>query len=495
VTHNKTDDQKTPVNEPSLTGAQILNQYIKQERIPLRLAVLAGSLSTVLMIIQWVSFVFIAEKIIINDQPVTDHITLLVVLLGCLIGKSVLTRIQTSQSQKASVNIRNNIRNTMLAHWRSSSPIYLKSTSTGAFASQFVEEVEAMDGYFSRYWPQQALAIISPLLILVVIAMLNWLCALLLIMSAPLIPLFMILVGMGAERLNQKYSTIRQRLAGHFLDRISNLSNIIRLGARQAVFEEVEDNSNRYRNVVMKTLKLAFLSSTVLEFFTSVAIATLAIYIGFSLYGAITWGPADSLTLFSGLSILILAPEFFQPLRNLSQFYHDRASALGAANNLVESLATYANTPGTANTSKPLPSLYNQTTDHQDSTLHHTFSHLIIGYEKQLTQIPNLELKTGELLVITGDSGSGKTTLLNTLAKFNPPVNGDITITSAANIPIAYLPQRAWIKNDTVYENLIALAPSSSKEEMMQALEKMGLLEELNINHLGLETIIGEHGK
>ncbi|MGB3667779.1 MAG: thiol reductant ABC exporter subunit CydD [Bermanella sp.] len=494
--HINTEPKNAPVNEHAFTGAQFLKQYIKQERMPLRLAVLAGSLSTVLMITQWVCFVLIAQKTIINEQPITDHIPLLIVLIGCLIGKSLLTRVQTSLSQKASLNIRQNIRNTMLAQWRSSSPVYLKNTSTGAFASQFIEEIEAMDGYFSRYWPQQALAIISPLLILIVIAMLNWLCAIVLIMSAPLIPLFMILVGMGAERLNQKYSTIRQRLAGHFLDRVSNLSNIIRLGARQSVFEEVKDNSDRYRNVVMKTLKLAFLSSTVLEFFTSVAIATLAIYIGFSLYGAITWGPADSLNLFSGLTILILAPEFFQPLRNLSQFYHDRASALGAANNLVESLVIDSNI---SNTIAPLTAPYGRppisSTEHQDSTVHLQFSNLMIGYEKQLIQIPNLELKTGELLVITGDSGSGKTTLLNTLAKFIPAVQGEIHITPASGNPIAYLPQRTWIKNDTVYENLIALAPNASNTDMMHALDKMGLSEELDINHQGLDTIIGEHGK
>ena len=192
-----------------------------------------------------------------------------------------------------------------------------------------------MDSYFSRYWPQQNLAIISPILILSVIAWLDWLSALLLLISAPLIPLFMILVGMGAEKVNQKYSLIRQRLAGHFLDRVANLDYIKLLRSESAIYDEVKVNSEGYRTVVMKTLKLAFLSSTVLEFFTSVAIASLAIYIGFSLYGSIDWGPASELTLFSGLAILILAPEFFQPLRNLAAFYHDRATALGSANNLV----------------------------------------------------------------------------------------------------------------------------------------------------------------
>ena len=509
---NKAND-KRPVDTDVFTGRKFLNQHLKEEKLALSLAVLAGVFSTVLMLVQWVSFSFVSESVIVNDETITDQMLLLVLLLISVVGRVFLTRLQTLLSQKASVNIRKSIRHKMLAHWRLSSPVYLKNTSTGAFATQFVEDVEAMDGYFSRYWPQQALAIISPLLILCVIAYLNWLCALLLLISAPLIPLFMILVGIGAEQLNQKYSTMRQRLSGHFLDRVSNLSNIKLLGAQQSVFEEVESNSDQYRNIIMKTLKVAFLSSTVLEFFTSVAIAALAIYIGFSLYGAITWGPADGITLFTGLTILILAPEFFQPLRNLSQYYHDRASALGSANNLVESFAIDGNslkpeqmkseqekTAGAISKSAEVD-LVKQ----PDAKLSLKLCNLSIGYESRLTRKLSVELKIGSMLVISGHSGSGKTTLLNTIAGFVPALGGEVVIAPMLNKgvsnnressnQIAYLPQKAWIKNDTIYENLAALAPKASKTDMLQALKQLGLEEELDLKRLGLDTPIGEHGQ
>jgi ATP-binding cassette subfamily C protein CydD len=489
---------------PAQTGRNFLNSHASKQVFSLSTAVVCGSLSTVLMLLQWLCFALAAEKLIIEKVDF-DSVSHLLFIFACsLLARAALTRLQTSFAQTASLNIRRNIRSAILAHWRTSSPINIKETSVGASAAQWVEEVEAMDGYFSRYWPQQMLAVISPLLILSFVAYFNWLCALLLLISAPLIPLFMILVGMGAENLNQKYSTIRQRLAGHFLDRVANLSTVKLLNAEKEVFEEVGEHSDHYRKVVMKTLKLAFLSSTVLEFFTSVAIASLAIYIGFSLYGAITWGPADSLTLFTGLLILILAPEFFQPLRNLSQYYHDRAAALGAANNLVlilnkapDEKNRISENNGTEKSTQA--TVFDEKQIHKDTpekvVVH--LNKLRIAYQEDhaLSNAIELELGTGQTLVITGSSGSGKSTLLNMIAGYIPVHHGQIQLYPNPNLAIAYLPQNAWIKNDSIYKNLAALAPNSSEHDMLEVLDSLGLANELALNHTGLDTIIGEHGQ
>jgi ATP-binding cassette subfamily C protein CydD len=348
--------------------------------------------------------------------------------------------------------------------------------------------------------------VISPILILLTVAYFNWLCAILLLISAPLIPLFMILVGMGAERLNQRYSTMRQRLSGHFLDRVANLTTLRLLGAQQDVFEEVAYNSERYREVIMKTLKVAFLSSTVLEFFTSIAIASLAIYIGFSLYGAITWGPAESLSLFTGLAILILAPEFFQPLRNLSQYYHDRASALGAADNLVSLMnASEKNTQKCH--VKLSEKALNPSGRHSESEAPYILhmENLVVGYAKSkaLKGPLKLSIKSGQMLAIRGPSGCGKSSLLNTIAGFLPSLEGRLSLevpTSASTVlthssVLAYLPQKPWIKNDTIYQNLLVLAPRASEVQMMQVMDALGLSNELALRENGLHTIIGEHGQ
>jgi len=255
----------------------------------------------------------------------------------------------------------------------------------------------------------------------------------------------------------------------------------------------------------MRTLKVAFLSSTVLEFFTSVAIAALAIYIGFSLYGAIVWGPAASLTLFSGLAILILAPEFFQPMRNLSQFYHDRASALGAANNLVQALALQNDalpekfqTNGSSSFSSHSSMNCSSQVDTPSTRLSSlSLQEIVLGYASNnpLTQPINLEAKRGDIVAVTGESGSGKTSLLNTLAQFISPLSGHINFSPAYPATMTYLPQQAWIKNQSIYENLRSLAPQASKDDMLNVLTRLGLANELELKHKGLDTLIGEHGK
>ena len=484
-----------PASEsPALTGKLFLKRYSKKQSFLLYAAVLSGTASTLLLLIQWVTFSYLAHSLFIEKAQLNDLYGSLIVLFTSLIGQPLFIRLQVNLSQKASVRIRNDIRLSILAKWRMSSPLVLKKHSAGASAAQWIEEVESMDSYFSRYWPQQNLAIISPILILSVIAWLDWLSALLLLISAPLIPLFMILVGMGAEKVNQKYSLIRQRLAGHFLDRVANLDYIKLLRSESAIYDEVKVNSEGYRTVVMKTLKLAFLSSTVLEFFTSVAIASLAIYIGFSLYGSIDWGPASELTLFSGLAILILAPEFFQPLRNLAAFYHDRATALGSANNLVLLLDS-DECDEKSTTSKKY---YNLSAPDSGSEQHIAvrLQNLVIGYNQKLP-LPhtiNIDIQQAQMLSITGPSGAGKSTLLNTLAGYTAPIAGTMSIYPQA-APIAYLPQRGWIKNDTVFNNLKVLAPNATKEQMFDALRIVGLDKELLQKHTGLNTLIGEHGQ
>jgi ATP-binding cassette subfamily C protein CydD len=482
--------QKAPDIE-TVSGAQFLKGQVASQRALLERSVLYGTVGSVLVIMQWLLVALIAHDTLVNKSPIDTMPVFWLLLLAVSVVKPLFTWKQTNLAQSASANVRNHLRNTLLKRWNATSPIALQSLSNGALASQWVEDIEATDGYFSRYWPQQMLAVITPLLILITVAYLNWLCAILLLVSAPLIPLFMILVGMGAEHINEKYALLRQRLAGHFLDRVANLSTIALLGAQDSMSEEVAKRGETYRNVVMKTLKLAFLSSTVLEFFTSVAIASLAIYIGFSLYGAIDWGPARSLTLFSGLGILLLAPEFFKPLRTLSTYYHDRASALGAANSIVSSLQHLSEQEAGLGDSEAR----HETT--ANGTMRLILKNAVIGYQGNTQKKPalNLSFSGRGLLVFSGESGCGKTTLLNTIAGYLYPVSGSVEIVLKEAHSIAYLPQKAWIKNATIRENLSITASFASDKDMLRVLDKLDLSDELLTHHNGLDTVIGEHGQ
>ena len=486
-----TSSTRSAPENKAVSGAQFLKEQVASQRSLLNQSVFFGSIGSVLMIVQWLLVALIAHDTLVNQSLISTKPGYWLLLLAVSVVKPLFTWKQTNLAQDASANVRNHLRKTLLKRWNTTSPMALQSLSSGALASQWVEDIEATDGYFSRYWPQQMLAVVTPLLILVTVAYLNWLCAVLLLVSAPLIPLFMILVGMGAEHVNEKYALLRQRLAGHFLDRVANLSTIALLGAQKNMSDEVAKRGDTYRNVVMKTLKLAFLSSTVLEFFTSVAIASLAIYIGFSLYGAINWGPAQSLTLFSGLGILLLAPEFFKPLRTLSTYYHDRASALGAANNMVSSLQHLEEQELVLGYSDG-----RQITASSEVT-RLTLKDAVIGYNGDKEKKPALDFSfSGRgLLVFSGESGCGKTTLLNTIAGYLHPVSGSVELALKEAHSIAYLPQKAWIKNATVRENLSVSASSASDEDMLRVLKKLELSDELLTHHCGLDTVIGEHGQ
>jgi ATP-binding cassette subfamily C protein CydD len=326
--------------------------------------------------------------------------------------------------------------------------------------------------------------LLSPLLILTAIAWVNWLVALLMLLSAPLIPLFMSLIGMGAEQLNQRHLCQRQRLAGHFFDRLQKLAAIKRLQAGEQVAAEVAERSNDYRKVVMKTLRLAFLSSAVLEFFSSVAIAAVAIYIGFALFGAITFGPAEQLTLTSGLFILALAPEFFQPLRQFAQSYHDKAAALAAAEQLGPVFEASSNQ---LDSTAVMPLKL-------DGMLATKNLKVITGDSKVVTTNLNLTLQRSELLLISGPSGVGKTTLLNTLARLLPPQSGEVGWAEGTEPMAFYMGQQPWIVRGTIRDNLTLLGSQASDEMLLQTLKQLGL-ETLCATTTDLDRPLTERGE
>lgn len=485
--------QAVASNAALLSGTALLKLLAKQQSRRLLLAVACGLLATAAMIVQWLGIAWLLQQGIMAGQqwPEALSVPLLAAIVLALLCKVLALWAQERLAGQASIDLRLALRHGLLQHWQYGCGYQLMQQSPAAAASQWVEDIEAMDGYFSRYWPQQYLTVLSPLLILGVVASLNWLTALLLFIAAPLIPVFMVLVGLGAEQLNQRHQQVRQRLAGHFLDRIKHLITLRRFAALESAEQEVAERSQHFRRVLMKTLRIAFLSSAVLEFFTSVAIASVAIYIGFALFGAINWGPAEGITLFSGLAVLLLAPEFFQPLRNFAQFYHDRAAAEAAAQQLAPQLtAASLKTQQTANEPvavAPISQGWLQLND------------VSIGYPGQaaLQQGITVALSTGQCWLIHGPSGVGKSTLLHTLAGLVPAQAGGVVFNEQplAEQAIAYLPQKPWLVQGSWLDNLRLLAPAATQSQMLAVLEKLELAELIGHRVEGLQRPISEQGQ
>ena len=329
----------------------------------------------------------------------------------------------------------------------------------------------------------------GPLLMVLVVGWLDWLAALFLLVSAPLIPLFMALIGMSAEKVSQQHVLEAGRLAGHFLDRVRSLTSLQLFGQVAASTASVRDVAERYRAVTLRTLRIAFLSSAVLEFFASVAIAVAAMYIGFALLGYIQFGPAAELTLFSGLFILLLAPEFFQPLRNLAQSYHDRAAALGAAEGMVTLLAEMAHAGDQTVAGADLMP------DVERINLHRVG--LDYPGRGRVLHSLSLDLPRGQVVALVGPSGSGKTSLLHCLAGFIQPTEGVISVFGQlpGRRPLAWLGQRPFLVQGSWAENLQLTAPHASAADMYKAIQAVGLGPLLAVQQQGLHAPLGESGR
>ncbi len=434
-----------------------------------------GFLSGLATIVQLGLMAWLVHGTLVAARPVSSSLTIMAGIGLAIVVRSTAQTGQDLAALRASDQIRNNLRRALVDHWHEQGPVNLGGTSAATLASEWLDQVEALHGYYARFLPQMWICVLVPLAILVTVLFLDWLAALFLLLSAPLIPLFMALVGMGAEKLNQQHMETLGRLSGFFLDQLRGLTTLQAFGQTDAAVERTRAAADEYRRINMKTLRVAFLSSAVLEFFAAVAIAVVAIYVGFGLLGYIAFGPAPDLTLFSGLFILLLAPEFFQPLRQLSQHYHDRAAALGAAAQLQLRLGNHINdrpNQGQADPSSSTDVQVNRAARVEITDMSASYQ----GGRPALRHI-NMTIRPGEFVVVSGPSGSGKTTLLSCLAGFLRPREGAVVIDgrSPGQLAVGWLGQIPMLVQGSWADNLTVLCPEATAEEMMQALDLVGL--------------------
>ncbi|WP_447928900.1 thiol reductant ABC exporter subunit CydD [Vreelandella sp. EE27] len=468
-------------NPELVTPRHFLKTLAQQERKRLAGAAACGVLAGTSTAIMLVGLAWLVDQILLQNRPLASLGEAFLALMGLVVLRAFFQWGQEVLGLEASLRIRQRVRKELMAKLSSLGPLWLTRHQSGALATQVVEHVDALEGYFARFHPQLRIVLLVPLIIACIVGALDYLVVIFLLLSAPLIPVFMALVGMSAERLNREQFGAVSRLSAHFVDRVRGMSTLQLFGRTAKARRDVWYATDEYRRLSMKTLRLAFLSSAVLEFFASVAIAVVAMYVGFGLLGYIDYGPAASLTLFSGLGVLLLAPEFFQPLRTLSQHYHDRAAALAAAESLVfilnepDWLAVPGNTPQSAQALCELDDVS-------------------VGYgqsEPILSRV-SLALAPGDVVALTGASGSGKSSLLALLAGFMPPREGELRC--AQGLTVAWLDQSPCLLQGSLAENLRLANPGASENDLFDALTRAGLKELLAALPEGLDTPLGERG-
>nr|WP_238942429.1 thiol reductant ABC exporter subunit CydD [Marinobacter sediminum] len=453
-------------------------------------AVVAGVVTGIATLVQMAMFALIVHRGVGEAVPVSELSPLFLVLVAAVLVRALGQGMQTRMAARCSEHVRCDARRQIHQHWNAAGPVALSHFSAGALTREWLDHVEALHGYYARFLPQLVLALIIPSLILILTFTLDWIAGLLLLLSAPLIPLFMALVGMGAERLNQQHFQTISRLSGQFLDKVRGLTTLQLFGQTDTAASLLATRSDAYRRITMKTLRIAFLSSAVLEFFASMAIAVIAIYVGFGLLGYITFGPANELTLFSGLLILLLAPEFFQPLRSLSQHYHDRASALGAGAEILARMNDLErDSPRCGNDI--------QYEDKVEDSVRLGAVGLSYQQAKPVFSDVSLTFEKGDCIALTGPSGGGKSSLLHLLAGFVMPDGGSISVFGKppGSFSFGWLGQTGFLVQGSWADNLRLTRPDASDIAIEAALSNAGLRPLLDSRDAGIYSQVSEDGQ
>ena len=478
------------------TRQQELTRWLKQQSIFSRrwllVSRLLGLASGLLIVAQAWLLARILNYLIMENIPREALLLPFVQLVLVFVLRAWVVWLRERIGFHAGLHIRYEIRRQVLDRLQQAGPAWIQGRPAGSWATLILEQIDDMHDYYARYLPQMALAVSVPLLIVIVIFPFNWVAALILLATAPLIPTFMAMVGMGAADANRRNFKALARLSGHFLDRLRGMETLRIFGRGAAETDNIRKASEDFRSRTMEVLRLAFLSSGVLEFFTSLSIALVAVYFGFSYLGELNFGHyGTGVTLFAGFLALILAPEFFQPLRDLGTFYHAKAQAIGAA----DSLKTFLETP------LAHPEGGEAQPDDSDGISLCARDLWITSPEGAVLAGPlNFTLAAGQRVVLVGQSGSGKSSLINTLSGFlsyrgSLQVNG----TELRDLnPEAWRQRLSWVGQNlqlpaaTLRENVLLARPDASEAELNAALESAWVSEFLPLLPQGIDTPVGD---
>jgi len=460
------------------------------------LSVALGLSSGLLLVVQARFLARIVDGAFIDGRGTDMLWPLFVILAGVIILRSVLGWARETAGFSAGARIRQEIRTELLEQIVSLGPGYTNRQSSGALASTALEHVEGLHDFYAFYLPQLALAVTIPAAIVAFVFPYSWAAGGLLLATAPLIPLFMILVGMGAESISQRHFQALSRMSAYFLDVLQGISTLKLFNRSKGMEERIAGVSNNYRLQTMRVLRVAFLSSAVLEFFSSISIALVAVYLAMSYLGYFSFGLyGKSLDLAGGLFILLLAPDFYLPLRELGTHYHARAEAIGAAEEILKivSASRIETLNGSIDWAKTDP-LHIQLED-----VHLAFD----GGKRPALRGVSFELREGEQVALVGASGAGKTTTLNLLLGFLRPDRGQIKVNGmllADMTPdswrrhIAWIGQRPVLFQGTIKENILLGRPQASAIQIEQAAGSARVLDFAMHLPGGLDTPVGEHG-
>ncbi|MET8128082.1 thiol reductant ABC exporter subunit CydD [Streptomyces sp. NPDC005065] len=461
-----------------------LLRYARATRLFLAAVVALGVVGAALVITQ---AMLIADMVVGGFEDgltVPGLRTPLILLVAVALGRGLVSWLTELAAYRASAAVKSELRGRLLDRAAALGPDWLSGQRTGSLVALATRGVDALDDYFARYLPQLGLAVVVPVAVLARIVTEDWVSAAIIVVTLPLIPLFMILIGWATQSRMDRQWQLLSRLSGHFLDVVAGLPTLKVFGRAKAQAESIRTITSQYRSATLQTLRIAFLSSFALELLATLSVALVAVTIGMRLVHG-------ELDLYTGLVVLILAPEAYLPIRQVGAQYHAAAEGLSAAEEIFAVLETEPRAGGTADIP---PSLRLEL---EGVTVRHE------GRAEPSLDEASLVVDEGETVALVGPSGVGKSTLLNVVLGFAAPDEGRIRVGGvdlATLAPerwrerIAWVPQRPQLFAGTIAENVRLARPDADDSAVTAALRDAGAYDFVAELPDGAQTLLGEDG-
>lgn len=460
-------------------------------RTHLLLTVVAGVLSAATVIAGAALLAHVIVRAFLDEAPLSELAPFLVALALVALARGALAWVSEWSAARGAARAMSDLRIRLAERVVRDRPGGLAGARAGDLAAAAVQGVDALESYFARYLPQLALAAFIPLMVVVYTASVDLGIAAILLVTLPLIPVFMILIGVSAgARARRRWSAL-SRLSGHYLDVVRGLRTLRSHCRAEAQAGTIADVGERYRAETMSTLRIAFLSALVLELLAMLGTALIAVTIGVRLVHG-------GLGLEAGLLMLILAPEAYAPLRALGAQFHATADGLAAAERIHAVLDL---PPALSRAERPRPALPSPAGAPVRLT---GVSLTYPGRETPALAEIDLTLAPGELVAVRGPNGAGKSTLTQLVLRLLDPDEGAVTVggvdlreaspeTWWANV--AWVPQRPTLLAATLAENVALSRPEASRPEIRTAIVRAGLADLLDTLPAGLDTPVGDGGR
>jgi ATP-binding cassette subfamily C protein CydCD len=469
-----------------------------QARIPIIFSICLGVIGGILGVFQARQVSRAINAVFLLGYTLNAVSLVILLILLIVILRFLFNWIGEVCASTAARRIKQDLRQRLFTHIQALGPAYLRNRDqgagiqTGELVNLATEGIDSLDAYFSQYLPQIALGALIPLIILIFVFPTDIISGVVLLVTAPLLPAFMILIGKAAETLTRKQWRGLNRMSAYFLDLLQGLTTLKSLGRSRDQTEMIKQVSEQYRQSTMRVLRVTFLSALALELIATLSTAVVAVEIGIRLlYGRMAFEQA--------FFILLLTPEFYLPLRLLGSRFHAGMAGMEAAKQIYEILDL------------PIP-LDHHSTNISEETQSEFKTHLSITIKdvsftypkgvKALNRV-SLNLPAGKMAALIGPSGAGKTTLTWLLLRFLQPQSGEIRVNgkSMADIPIsewremlAWVPQNPYLFNNTITANICLAKPQASRAEVQRAAHLAHADEFIHDLPQGYGTVIGERG-